>query len=59
MSEQIRPRGTEYELDSQIECRRNQPDLCTIYRSEPDEMREMSGWITAKGDAFVDAQAYR
>lgn len=59
MSEPVRPGVTEYELDARIERRRDQPDLCTIYQSKSNEMRQMSGWITAKGDAFVDAQSRR
>jgi len=47
------------ELTAQIERRRNQPDLCTIYQSNADEMRRMSQWITAKGDAFLDLDSHR
>ena len=52
-------RDEDVTLASQIERRRNQPDLCTIYQSNADEMRQMSRWITAKGDAFLDVRSHR
>ncbi|WP_442909428.1 DUF7511 domain-containing protein [Halovenus sp. HT40] len=51
--------NSEIKLASQVEQRRNQPDLCTIYQSNGDEMRKMSRWITAKGDAFIDLGSRR
>lgn len=59
MSESAVPGESVYELDAQIERRHSQPDLCTIYRSSDDEMSRMSRWITAKGQAFVDAKSHR
>lgn len=52
-------RDDEIELAAQIEERRKQPDLCTIYQSNTDEMRRMSRWITAKGDSFLDLESNR
>lgn len=54
MTGSVRAPDEEIEFAAQIEQRRNQPDLCTIYRSSADETQRMSEWITAKGEAFVD-----
>lgn len=59
MSESAEPEGETIELAAQIERRHHQPDLCTIYQSNANEMGKMSRWITAKGDAFLDPVTVR
>lgn len=59
MNDASRTQSEDVEVDVQIERRHHQPDLCTIYESNVSEMRKMARWITAKGDAFVDAGSYR
>ncbi len=49
----------ELELVAQIETRHRQPDLCTIYEPDADEMRQMSTWITAKEGSFVAVESMR
>lgn len=59
MSNQTSPPTSEFTLVAQIERRNNQPDLCTVYQSGTDDVTKMSRWITAKGDAFLNAQSVR
>lgn len=59
MTETVDPRKETVDLVAQIERREFQPDLCTIYRPHSDELRQMSCWITAKGESFCDLDSCR
>lgn len=59
MDQSIDPRERERKLAARIETRHRQPDLCTIYEPGPEGESNASQWLTAKGDAFVDAETIR
>jgi len=46
-------------LESIIERYDDQPDECTIYRSDVPEPRRLSTWISAKEGSFVDLRLWR
>jgi len=55
----IDPRDRNVQLTAKTETRYRQPDLCTIYEPDSQGESQMSRWITAKGEAFVDAETNR
>lgn len=59
MTKIIDPRDEELELVAQIEQREYQPDLCTIYYPQIDEIHQMSTWITAKEGSFCTLASCR
>lgn len=46
-------------LESIIERYEDQPNECTIYRSDLPEGRRLSTWISAKEGSYVDLQLWR
>lgn len=59
MSDASQTHSGEVEVAVEIEQRHRQPDLCTIYETNIDEMQKMARWVTAKGDAFVNVRSCR
>lgn len=59
MSDASRTHPGEVEVAVEIERRHRQPDLCTMYETDVSELKQMERWLTAKGDAFVDARSCR
>lgn len=55
----IDPRDRNVQLTAKIETRHRQPDLCTIYEPDSQGRSQMTRWITAKGEAFVDVETTR
>jgi hypothetical protein len=46
-------------LESIIERYDDQPNECTLYRSDVPERRRLSTWISAKEGSYVDLQLWR
>jgi len=55
----VDPREERIRLVAQVETRHRQPDLCTIYEPDANEVEQMSTWITAKEGAFVELSTLR
>jgi hypothetical protein len=59
MSDVSRPQPAERAVLVKIERRHRQPDLCTFYEETSDDAEQMTHWMTAKGEAFVDLESSR
>jgi hypothetical protein len=54
MADDLHAETAPLELDSVVEHYDDQPDECTIFRSDIPESRRLSTWITATEGGYVD-----